>query len=132
MIARRRPHTGSILIGVLAALLVVTGIVASMVKSALQARQAVQQQRLVVQTEFLLEAGIQRAVAKLAANPEYAGETWRLDAEILSGFDAAIVKINVSPPDGETASSVETIAQFPADSPRSVRRSFTFTVSNEE
>lgn len=127
MNTQRDKNCGSVLICVLVCLLIVTGLAASMVKSALQARRFVRQQRQQVQAQFLLEAGIRRAVQKLNADAVFSGETWELDEEIIPG--SAVVEIKVSPDDVKT---VEVIAQLPANSPLSVRRSYTFAVSNEE
>lgn len=128
---KRERRSATVLICVLACLVVVTGISAAMIKSALTARKAVRQERARAQAMFLLEAGIQRAVARLTRDADYQGESWRLPAEVLGGMDTALVEIAVSEA-SDASSTVAVTAQYPADSPLGVRRSYTFTISNEE
>ena len=47
-----------------------------------------------MQAQWLAEAGVERAVARLAANADYAGETWNIPAEELAGGEAAVVRIH--------------------------------------
>ena len=128
---------GSSLICVLVALLIVMGLTGSMLKTALRARHAVRQERQFSQTQFLLEAGIQRAVSKLSGDGEYRGETWRLDSTAIPGHDSAVVEIAVTPGDNGEAMNVQIVAQLPADSPLSIQRTYNFPLpdpaaSNEE
>ena len=44
-----------------------------------------------------MESGLARAAARLAANPDYQGETWALSASSLGGRDAGEVTIVVKP-----------------------------------
>ena len=129
---QKSSRAGSILICVLTCLLIVSALAVAMVKSALTARKAVRLERQQAQVEFLIEAGIQRAVSGLARDAEYSGETWDLPAAALSDSDSALVEIAVTAADDDSPRRISVIAQFPADSPLSVRRSHTFTVSNEE
>jgi len=128
---------GSSLICVLVALLIVMGLTASMLNTALRARHAVRQERQKSQTQFLLEAGIQRAVGKLSADGEYWGETWRLDSSAIPGHDSAVVEITVTPGDNEETANVQVVAKLPAESPLSIQRTYHFpfpdpATSNEE
>jgi hypothetical protein len=146
-----RQRGGTILICVLTCLLIVSALAVAMVKSALTARKAVRSELQHAQAQFLLEAGIQRAVDKLSLDSEYQGETWDLPAEVLNpppqsageGLgerDSATpsnrsilarIEIQITTPD-ERSPRVTIVAQLPADSPLSIRRSHTFTFSNEE
>src|SRR5690606_28004225 len=118
---RSKRRSATVLVCVLACLVVVTGITAAMIKSALTARKTVRQERARAQVTFLLEAGIGRAVAQLARDADYQGESWQLPADVLDGSDAARVDITVS--ETNESRSVAVIAQYPADSPLGVRRS---------
>ena len=129
---RRAQRTGTMIICVLACLVIVTALAASMLKSALSGRKAVRQELQLSQTEFLLEAGIQRAVQKFNDDPEYTGEAWQLTKEVIPNCDSAVVEIAVSPATDDQPAQIEVIAQIPADAPQSVRRSYTFPLSNEE
>jgi len=130
MTRQRRHRGGTILICVLTCLLIVTGLAVAMVKSALDARRAVRRELQQAQVQFLLEAGIQRAVVKLSRDAEYRGEIWKLPAESLNDAHPARVEISVTADD--SPSTVSVVAQLPADSPLSVRCSHTFTFSSEE
>jgi type II secretory pathway component PulK len=133
MSSQKQKCSGSILVCVLICLVIVSGIATSMLKSALQARQLVRQERQLTQTQFLLEAGIQRAVAQLRENPNYQGETWRLAAEAIPGHKSAQVEIKVTTASNEgSATSVQVVAQLGADAPLPIQRSYTFSISNEE
>lgn len=48
-----------------------------------------------LQADWLAESGVRRAAARLAADVNYAGEIWTLEAESLGGPDKAEVKIRV-------------------------------------
>jgi type II secretory pathway pseudopilin PulG len=152
MTRQHRQQRGTILIGVLTCLLIVSGLAVAMVKSALTARKAVRSELQQAQTQFLLEAGIQRAVDKLSRDTDYQGEIWELPAEALESVRnpppqpltqnhsgegdsnrsiLASIEIQVTTSD-EGPFQVTVVAQLPADSPLSIRRSHTFTFSNEE
>lgn len=147
---------GAILICVLTCLLIVSGLAVAMVKSALTARKAVRTELQRAQVQFLLEAGIQRAIDKLSRDADYQGEIWELPAEAFESVRnpppqpltqnhsgkgdsrarsnrsiRASIEIQVTPSDAGL-SQVSVIAQLPADSPLCIRRSHTFTFSNEE
>ncbi len=132
MNSSRRKRSGSILICVLVCLAIVTSIAASMLKTALDARKAVRQELQLSQTEFLLEAGIQRAVQQWNDDPEYSGETWQLKSSAIPGIESALVEIQVSPAAEDQPTRIKIVAQIPADSPQAMRRSYTFSLSSEE
>jgi type II secretory pathway component PulK len=59
-------------------------------------------QRLVearVQVRWLADAGLRRAAAQLAANPEYDGEEWSIADKELDRSASALVSIRVEPSD---------------------------------
>ena len=58
-------------------------------------RQAVQMNQRSLQASWLAEAGVERAAARLAADPKYAGETWIISAKELAADDDAVVRIQV-------------------------------------
>jgi hypothetical protein len=88
----------------------------------LWARSAVHEQaRLVgegrrLQAERLAEAGIARAVARRAADPQYDGETWSISAADLDDLRAAEVQIHVTSADDATC--VEATAIHPLETER--------------
>ncbi len=127
-------RAGTILICVLACLAITTAMVTATLRSTLRDYREVRKERILRQTELVLEAGILRAREQLAANPEYEGETWQLSDSIVPGEIPATVEIAVdragdSPRVGVTARL--------GVSPQIIQRSFEFnfeptTLSNEE
>ena len=65
------------------------------VRQALAERRAIEMSRSGLQALWLAEAGLERAAARLAADPKYAGETWTISAAELAAGDGAVVRIEV-------------------------------------
>ncbi len=130
MIRSHRDRSGAVLICVLTCLLVVSGLAVAMLKSALQARQAVRLERHRAQAELLLEAGILRAVDKLSHDAEYRGEVWELPAATLSTAEPVRVEIDLATTSDEASAAVSIVVQYPAATALSIRRSYNFPVSN--
>jgi Tfp pilus assembly protein PilX len=91
----QRRRCGIVLVVVLVCLVVAMAMSVVVVRQIAAERQAVQMGRRSVQALWLAEAGIERAVARLAADPKYAGETWTISAKELAADDGAVVKIQV-------------------------------------
>ncbi len=82
-----------------------------------------------LQAEWLAESGLDRASARLAADPNYPGETWTIPAERLGGRDAATVLIEVRPSPGHADRRVvRARADYPTAEPRRARQSREITV----
>jgi len=111
---------------------VATAIVASVTQLALQNRRQVRVELQVRQAELLLEAGVHRAVTKLATQPSYPGETWQLETDTLPGFAQARVDITVTTDDATRGSQVEVTAQLDRGKTQRVRRSHTFVYRSTE
>lgn len=93
---RRTRRRGTALVGVLACLLVGTLLTGLTVQSALRGRREARLERQRLQTEWLLEGGLIRAVKALQASNEYAGETWQPDLQVEPLCNAE-VEIKVKP-----------------------------------
>ena len=83
-------HTGSnrrgtLLLAVLVCLMVATSLLTAIVQSALTSRRHVRSLARLAQVELLLQSGLDRAQSQLALQPEYLGETWRIEAEAFTG-----------------------------------------------
>jgi hypothetical protein len=96
-----------------------------LLKTAVSRRQLSREQAWRQQARWLAEAGIERAAARLAANVEYRGETWRLAAgELYAGqrpSEPASVEIEVQP--AAAAGGERTVrvrAAYPHELPRRV------------
>lgn len=87
--------------GMILMIAIVCVAVASMVfmavlKTAVTERSAIEARHWQEQARWLAESGVERAAARLAADPAYRGETWRIPAEEIDGNDAGVVKVEVS------------------------------------
>lgn len=93
----RNPHKrrGSILIIALVCLVLISLLLATLLKTAVQQRQQLRYEEQHLQAVWLSESGVERAASRLAADRAYAGETWHIPAAELHGPSAAEVKINV-------------------------------------
>ena len=91
-----RSRSGTVLICVLACLGIVVALVMTTMQSSLRGRREVRMQRQLIQTEFLCEAGVQRAVQQLKRSPEYKGEKWfpKLGS---TSFEKAVIEIRIEP-----------------------------------
>jgi hypothetical protein len=92
-----------------------------------------------VQCRWLAESALDRAAARLASDPKYAGEVWKIPAGVLSGKEdggkenkdggGAAVKIEVSTPPNELSRRVVRVqADWPEDAPARVRVSKQATI----
>ncbi|MBN1590149.1 MAG: hypothetical protein JW888_11585 [Pirellulales bacterium] len=91
----QRPRHGAILIVVLVCLAVATAVSIVVVRQIVTERQATQMHFRRLQASWLAEAGIERAAARLAADPEYTGETWTIPANELVSDEGGVVRIHV-------------------------------------
>ena len=90
--SRRR---GAVLVMVLVCMMVALVILTSLVKLAAAGRRMTDRQAWQVQASWLAESGLERAAWRLAADADYAGETWTLSADQMAAADAAVVRIEV-------------------------------------
>lgn len=127
---KSRSRSGSVLICVLACLGVVIALVMTTMQSSLRGRREVRMQRQLIQTEFLCEAGVQRAVQQLKKSPEYQGEKW-LPKLGSTSFGIAAIEIRIEPSKEAVntlrAEVIATLADS-ADSNDRMQRSHTFLI----
>jgi hypothetical protein len=139
--ARRQRRSATVLIVALVTLLVVSSLVLSMVKRALDDRRQLRQEHDLQQVELLVEAGLRRAAIRLAADADFDGETWDIPAAELKGHGDARVVIEVAPPSAEEspaessddelagdAQRIRITAEYPLGSETSIRRTRTVTI----
>lgn len=86
---------GAVLIVVLVCLALAIGLFVLVVKQAVAERHAIDRSHDALQSLWLAEAGIERAAARLAADPDYAGETWVISAKKLYRNANAVVRIEI-------------------------------------
>jgi len=123
-------------VAVLVCLLIITMISGALLKIGVAHRDFVRSQERKLQAEWLAQSGIDRAVARLAAQPDYTGETWKLtprdlnlsepEPDSASSGPAALVHIAVEgPQDPGTAPRrlIKVQADYPPDAPQRARHS---------
>jgi len=132
---RRR---GLTTVAVLICLLVLGLICGVLVKLGVAYRDRVRTEERRLQAEWLAEAGVDRALARLARDPEYAGESWEIPADALAlatsqrpeKGPAAVVAIEVGRAEDQGGGwIVRARADYPPAPPRRVRASREVVVS---
>jgi len=114
---RPSPQRGMVLVVVLVSFVVVLATLTALVRLAMSHRQAVESEGRRLESRWLARSGAARAVARLAADAQYAGETWNIPAAELGVSDAARVEIRVEAVAGRPQRrSVRVQADFPAES----------------
>lgn len=120
----RTRRRGIITVAALVCLIIVAMICGALLKIDTSERRVVRMEERRLQAEWLVEAGLQRAGARLASNDHYQGETWTCSAEDLGGNDPGLVTIAVETPKDQPARrAVHVRAECPAGSTLVVRRS---------
>jgi hypothetical protein len=87
-------------------------------RTVLRERSRLASQQFQLQAVRLAEAGIHRAIARLAIDPQYQGETWSVLADQLDNTHAAEVRIRIAPNPGANTTRYEATAEFPAGAVR--------------
>ena len=126
-----RPRRGMLAIAVLVCLVVLMLIAGALLRVGLVHRDQVRAQERRLQAEWLAEAGLRRALARLDADADYTGETWNIDARALGAADAATVAIAIErPPRDPKARTIRVRADYPTDPNRRTRCSRQITISD--
>ena len=118
------PRRAIVLVAALVCVGVALAVTTELLRHTLQTRTALRKELLVRQTDSLAEAGLVRAARRLADDPAYAGETWRLDAAAGLPAGTAEIRIEVaSAEDAATGSSLSVVARYPLELADCVQRS---------
>jgi hypothetical protein len=127
----REKKRGAILIAALVCLAIVMGLLGSMLAGAIRTGRQLHAERDLRQCELLLAAGVDRAMLRLATEPDYRGETWTLPAaEMIAGGDG-VVTIDVALDATQQPWPFKVSAEYPAGSERSIRRSRTILLPSK-
>ena len=123
--SRRRGLTSVV---VLVLLFVIAIVAASLVRVSVAYHQRTRSNELALQSGLLADAGVDRALAKIAADPKYTGERWEVSAEALGSATtgdrpAGVVTIEVVGSPGGGPRKLRVQADHPPDPPRRVRSS---------
>ena len=122
---RRRGHSrGLTVVAVLVCLVIITIMAGALLRVGLAHRERAKALEHRLQAEWLAESGIQRAIARLAVDPGYRGETWEVPARDLDSEDDALVTITIEPARGAAQGrTVRVQADYPRDPTRRARHS---------
>jgi type II secretory pathway component PulK len=120
----RNHRPGVILIALMVFLAIASTIIMAWFKLAAVERHQVRVQQERLQALWLAESGLERAVSRLANDPKYSGETWKIAATELGGRDAAEVLIRIESINGQANQrKVFVQADYPVNPERRNRRS---------
>ena len=126
--SQRHPRKrGAVLVCVIACLAVAALLLAGMLKRTLLTMRQIRTERHVRQTEWLVQAGAERAAFRLASDEEYTGELWSLAADAIVGTDPGVVSISVNG-DSTDRASVQVVTEYPSGSAASIRRTREFLI----
>jgi Tfp pilus assembly protein PilV len=123
---RRR---GLVMFAVLVCLVLIAMISGVLLKVAAAQRETLRIEERRLQAEWLVESGLERAVARLSQSADYKGETWELSADDLGGPAPGLVKIEVKTIESQpTRRRVRVQADYPRGADRRARQSKELTV----
>jgi hypothetical protein len=109
---------GIVLVAVIAVFAISLMLFGLWARAAVQQQQQTRSQQYQVQVVRLAEAGVRRAIARRAANSQYAEEVWQVPAEMLDQINSAQVRIQVTAAEGADTINYEATAEFPAGAVR--------------
>jgi type II secretory pathway component PulK len=116
-----RPRRGAILVFAMIALLVVSMIGASLMRTAILSLRQLQREQLQLQTAWLADSGCQRALFRLHRDSSYTGEDWAISADQLKA-GSALVHITIAPaPDSKMKQIVTVVAHYPEGTNQQIR-----------
>jgi len=133
---RFRRHGGGLVVA-LVTLLVVTSLMGSVVRSLLIELRQRRHEAANLQAQWLAEAAIERATARLRSSADYSGETWNVDlppSVSSSSSRSGVVEIRVESGNGNDPSSVTIETRYP-DDPRHfshIQRTWTIPAQNKK
>jgi Tfp pilus assembly protein PilX len=118
--SRTRKHCrrGGGLVVALVTLLVVTSLMGSLIRSLLVEMRQSRHEAADLQAQWLAEAALDRAAAKLRSQADYAGETWNVDfspTAANSGGSSGVVEIHIERGAEERPARVSVEARYPDD-----------------
>ncbi|HEY6565741.1 MAG TPA: hypothetical protein VIY86_14730, partial [Pirellulaceae bacterium] len=120
----------SVLVAVMVCLALITALIGAMAQRAILAARQCQFRQRAVQTRWLVEAGLERAVFQIQHDRAYAGETWQIPAAELGGPHTAEVSISFMTT--ESPATITVRARYPSEDPTAVQRTETFPYVPQE
>ncbi|MBI3862955.1 MAG: hypothetical protein HY290_13775 [Planctomycetia bacterium] len=132
--AGRASRRGAFTSIVLVCLLISTMLMGALLKIVLLQNRQAGRELGRVQAGWLAESGLDRAAARLAGDPNYAGETWTIAADRLARHDPGVIVIRVEKVESRTSQRLIVVeAAYPPDGPDRARvtRQATMTLREE-
>jgi Tfp pilus assembly protein PilX len=132
---RKKRRLGSGLVVALVTLLVVTSIMGSIMHALLTELRQTRQTAIAVQAQWLADAAVERAAARLLKEASYRGETWKAELPsngITAGARSGNIEIRISTNDEKNATEIKVQANYPDDSPRRVLVERTIAISKPQ
>ena len=119
-IAQRKPPSpnrrGSVLIIILVCFVLAAAMFAMLARQTLTERRAAETQLWTAQSQWIAEAAVERAAARLTADAKYSGENWAISAAEMGGKQGARARIHVEPLAGRPDSRLVRVeADYPDD-----------------
>lgn len=117
MAGKHWSRRGAVMIVILACFALAATLFVLLGRMAVAERRASELQMWTVQAEWLAEAALERAAARLRADAKYNGETWNISASELGGQKAAQVEIRVASLDKKIPGErwISATADYPND-----------------
>jgi len=112
---------GAVAVVVLLAILIIFSLGLTMLQTTLKERERTIQFEQRQQSAWLAEAGIERAAYQLRNNPDYSGETWKLNQDELTGKYSGQVEIKITADADNNQKSVIVVADYPNDPKHRIR-----------
>jgi hypothetical protein len=126
---------GAFTVIVLVCLLISTMVLGSLLKIVLLQDRQLGREFARVQTNWLAESGLERAASRLAVDPGFAGETWKVDADRIGGRDPAVVVLRIEHVETQPLQRLIVVeAVYPAQGPEHARitRQANVTLTQEQ
>jgi type II secretory pathway component PulK len=111
----QRRRSGTVTVMVLVVILIMSGMVAQVVRRVVLDRRQAAQELLHRQTQELAAAGMRRVKLQRQIDPDWTGETWNPDTQTVSETNQAEVAITIH---GSTATVV---ARYPVNHPHPIQ-----------
>ena len=123
--ARSPRRRALVSVALLIALIILGLVAASLLKVGLARRARVRAEERQLQADLLADSGLARALARVADDPRYEGETWDVAADDLGGRGRARIAIEARPGPA-AARDVRVVADYFAGPRETIRRTRTF------
>jgi hypothetical protein len=102
-----------------------------MLKRTLLARRQMRTEWHLRQTQWLVQAGLERAARRVASDAQYLGERWSLEADTIAGTAPGLVTIAVRH-ESTGRANLRIVAEYPSGGAAAIRRTREFVVNRPQ